>query len=65
MATATSDDGAKLVAVASFQPLQQREGQVQKPTYLFKFQAVEMRLRWKLRGGRGSWLKCMQEHEGA
>lgn len=65
MAAATSDDEATLVAVASFQPLERWESQVQKTACLFKFQAVEMRPRWKMRGDRGSRLKCMREHERA
>lgn len=64
VAAATSDDEVKLVAVASFQPLEPWESQVQKPACLFKFQAVEMR--WKMRGdggkGRGqqSLSSCLQ-----
>jgi len=53
MAAATADDEAKLVAVASFQPQQWWESQVQKTDCLFKFQAVERRLGWKMRGDRG------------
>lgn len=62
LAMATSDDEAKLVAVASFQPLERWESQEQKnPACLFKFQAVETR--WKMRGkGRGqrSLSSCLQ-----
>ena len=43
VAAAKSDDEAKLVAVASFQPLERWESQVQKTACLFKFQAAEMR----------------------
>lgn len=37
VAAAKSDDEAKLVAVASFQPLERWESQVQKTACLFKF----------------------------